>query len=116
METQRFELYRVSEETVHLLPTQEAAKVSRFSDALALYSKLVLEEDRQRFLDAVRPDNIIRHTETEMIYSVPFRRVFEDGVRRYRVEFCKRTWAMGRSTSSPASRVPTHSGMRQRGA
>ncbi len=89
MQTQRFELYRVDENNVHLLPAQEAEKFPRFSDALAFYSRLVLEEDRQRFLDAVTPENIIRNTENMAIYSVPFRRVFEDGIRNYRIEFSR---------------------------
>ena len=48
-----------------------------------------MEEDRHRFLDAVTPENIIRNTEGRLIYSVPFRRVFEDGIRHYRVEFAR---------------------------
>ena len=71
------------------MPAQAAAKLTRFSDAFAFYSHLVLEEDRQRFLDAVTPENIMKNTGNKPIYSVPFRRVFEDGVRQYRVEFAK---------------------------
>lgn len=89
METQHFELYRVDEKMAHLLPARQAAKISRFSDAFAFYSRLVLEEDRQHFLDAVTPENIIRNTENRMVYSVLFRRVFEDGTRYYRLEFVR---------------------------
>ena len=89
MESQRFELYRVDEENIHLLPAQEAVKIPRFSDAFAFYSKLVLEEDRQQFLDAVTPENIAANTENKTIYSVPFRRVFEDGIRNYRIDFSR---------------------------
>ena len=89
METQQFELFRADSELVHLIPTQEAVKIERFYDAFTFYSKLVMEEDRQRFLDAVTPENIIRNTEGRLIYSVPFRRVFEDGIRHYRVEFAR---------------------------
>ena len=89
METQSFELYRVDEKLAHLMPAQEAAKIVRFSDAFAFYSRLVLDEDKERFLSAVTPENIIRNTENKMIYSVPFRRVFPDSVRNYRVEFVK---------------------------
>ena len=73
----------------HLLPARQAAKISRFSDAFAFYSRLVLEEDRQHFLDAVTPENIIRNTENRMVYSVLFRRVFEDRIRYYRLEFVR---------------------------
>ena len=89
IETQQFELYRIDEEMVHLMPAHTAVKITRFSDAFAFYSKLVLEEDRQRFLEAVTPDNIVRNTEDRLIYSVPFRRVFETGIRYYRLEFAK---------------------------
>ena len=89
VETQRFELYRIDEKMVHLLPAQAAAKLTRFTDAFAYYSKLVLEEDRQRFLDAVKPESIVANTDLKRIYSVPFRRVFDSGVRYYRVEFAK---------------------------
>ena len=89
METQRFELYRVDEKMAHLMPAQAAAKITRFTDAFAFYSKLVLEEDRQRFLESIAPENIIQNTRNKLIYSVPFRRVFEDGIRHYRVEFTR---------------------------
>ena len=56
---------------------------------MVFYSRLVQEEDRQQFLDAVTPENIVRNTENQLIYSVPFRRVFGDGVRNYRIEFVK---------------------------
>ncbi len=89
METQQFELYRVDGNEAHLLPTLEAEKIPRFSDALKYYSRFVLEEDRQRFLDAVSPDSISKNTESMMTYSVPFRRVFEDGPRNYKVDFTR---------------------------
>ena len=89
MKTQQFELCRVDKETVHLLPTEEAMKNARFSDALAFYSRFILEEDRKRFLNAVTPENIIRNTDNQMIYSVPFRRVFDDGIRYYRLDFSR---------------------------
>ena len=89
METERFELCRVSDQQDHLLPTKEAEKFSKFSDALKYYSGLVKEEDRERFLEAVTPENIIRNTEQMLTYSVPFRRNFADGVRHYRLEFSK---------------------------
>jgi hypothetical protein len=89
MATQQFELFRVDNEMVHLIPTQEAVKLKRYYDAFVFYSKLVLEEDRQRFLEAVTPEKIISNTEGKPIYSVPFRRVFEDRIRFYRVEFAR---------------------------
>ena len=89
METQRFELYRVDENMVHLVPASTAAKLTRFTDAFAFYSNLILEEDRQGFLDAVTPEMIVKNTEDKLIYSVPFRRVFDSGIRYYRVEFAK---------------------------
>ena len=87
--TQQFELYRIDEVMVHLIPAQEAVKITKFTDALAFYSRLVLEEDRQGFLDAVTPENIVMNTQNKLLYSVPFRRVFEDGIRYYRVEFAR---------------------------
>ena len=87
--TQRFELYRINEELVHFLPAQEASRFTRFSDAFALYSGLVQEEDRQAFLDAVTPEAIVENTSQKPIYSVLFRRVFETGSRYYRLEFAK---------------------------
>ena len=89
IKTQKFELFRIDPEMVHLMPAHTAVKIERFSDALAFYSKLVLEEDRQSFLDAVAPEEIVKNTEDKIIYSVPFRRVFEDGIRFYRIEFAK---------------------------
>ncbi|MBR0410756.1 MAG: response regulator [Eubacterium sp.] len=89
LETQRFELYRIDEEMVHLMPAQTAVKITRFSDAFAFYSNLVLEEDRAGFLEAVSPEKIIKNTENTLIYSVPFRRVFEHGIRYYRLEFAR---------------------------
>ena len=44
---------------------------------------------RHHFLEAVTPENIIKNTKDKTIYSVHFRRVFEDGVHNYRVEFAK---------------------------
>ena len=87
--TEHFQLYRVDEKMSHLLPAHAAAKLTRASDAFAFYSNLVLEEDRQAFLEAVRMENIIRNTENRLIYSVPFRRVFDSGIRYYRVEFAR---------------------------
>ena len=87
--TQHFELFRIDEELVHLMPAQTAVKLEKFPDAFAFYSRLVLEEDRQRFLNAVKPESIILNTENKRIYSVQFRRVFENGIRYYRVEFAK---------------------------
>ena len=89
IETEKFELYRIDRALEHLMPANIAVKIEKFSQALAFYSKLVLEEDRQRFLAAVTPENIALNTENSLIYSVPFRRVFEDGVRHYRIEFAK---------------------------
>ena len=89
VETQRFELMRVDKDMVHLMPAHVAVTLKKFSQAFAFYSKLVLEEDRQRFLEAVTPENIVENTENRLIYSVPFRRVFERGVRYYRLEFAK---------------------------
>ncbi|MBR6220667.1 MAG: response regulator [Clostridia bacterium] len=97
VKTQKFELYRIDENMVHLLPANVAVRLTRFSDAFAFYSKLVLEEDRQGFLDAVTPENIVRNTENRLIYSVPFRRVFETGTRHYRVEFAKLALPGGRT-------------------
>ena len=87
LKTQRFELFRVDETLTHMVPAREAAKLTRFSDALAFYSRLVLPEDREAFLAATTPEAIAENTRDKLIYSVPFRRVFEDGVKYYRVEF-----------------------------
>ncbi len=89
LETQQFELFRIDSVMVHLLPAHTAVKLERFSDAFAFYSNLVLEEDRKGFLDAVTPENILKNTLSRLIYSVPFRRVFESGIRYYRVEFAR---------------------------
>ena len=89
LETQRFELFRVDKDLAHMMPAQEAAKLIRFSDALAFYSRLIVKEDRQRFLDAVTPENIDRNTKDKLLYSVPFRRMFEQGPRHYRIEFTR---------------------------
>ena len=89
METQKFELYRIDKQLVHLLPAHEAVKITRFSDAFKFYSNLVLEEDRQQFLDAVSSENILKNTKDKVVYSVPFRRVFETGIRYYRLEFAR---------------------------
>ncbi|MBR4473107.1 MAG: EAL domain-containing protein [Oscillospiraceae bacterium] len=89
VETQKFELFRIDKEMEHLIPADVAVKIEKFSQAFAFYSKLVLEEDRQRFLEALTPECLVRNTENMPIYSVPFRRVFDDGIRNYRVEFAK---------------------------
>lgn len=89
METQQFELYRIDEKLVHLMPANVAVNLTKYSDAFVFYSNLVLEEDREQFLEAVSPENIVQNTKDKLIYSVPFRRVFETGTRYYRVEFAK---------------------------
>jgi hypothetical protein len=89
MQNEHFELYRADENAVHFTPSKEATKMEKFSDAFVNYSKLILEEDRAQFLRAVTPENIVKHTEDRMLYAVPFRRIFEDGVRYYQVEFAK---------------------------
>ena len=89
LETQRFELLRIDKELVHTMPASEAMRITQFSDAFAFYSRLVLEEDRPGFLEAVTPENIDRNTQNRLIYSVPFRRVFETGIRYYRLEFAR---------------------------
>ncbi len=87
--TESFELYRIDKEIVHLMPANEAMHIEKYSDAFQFYSKLVLEEDRRAFLDAVTPENIIKNTEDKLLYSVQFRRVFESGIRYYRLEFAR---------------------------
>ena len=89
IETERFELFRIDQETEHLMPANVALKIERFSQAFAFYSRLVLEEDRTQFLKAVAVESIVRNTENVPIYSVPFRRVFDNGIRDYRVEFAR---------------------------
>ena len=89
VETQSFELFRIDKEMAHLIPAHEAVKITRFTDAFSFYANLVLEDDRQGFLDAVTPDAIVGNTKDKVIYSVPFRRVFDTGIRYYRVEFAK---------------------------
>ncbi len=97
LETERFELFRIDQEMVHLMPAHAAVKLKKYSDAFAFYSGLVLEEDRQSFLEGVRPESIVRNTADRLIYSVPFRRVFEDSVRYYRVEFARLDLPGGKS-------------------
>ncbi len=89
IETQRFTLYRIDEKLVHLMPANTAKRLDRFYDAFTFYSKLVVEEDRQGFLEAVTPESIVKNTADKLVYSVPFRRMFEDGMRYYRVEFAR---------------------------
>lgn len=89
VKTQSFRLYRIDDEMSHILPAQEAVKIKTFSEAFAFYSNLVLEEDRQGFMDALTPDKIVKNTENRRVYSIPFRRVFEDGMRYYRLEFAQ---------------------------
>ena len=89
IETERFELFRIDEELAHLMPAHEAVKITKFSDALKFYSRLVLEEDREKFLEAVTPEMIVKNTRDRLLYSVPFRRVFESGIRYYRLEFAR---------------------------
>ena len=89
IETQSFDLYRIDEKMVHMIPANTAVKIDRFYDAFAFYSKLVLEEDRKRFLEAVTPEQIVKNTDGRRVYSVPFRRVFETGIRYYRLEFAR---------------------------
>ena len=96
LETQQFELFRIDQNADHLHPARKAVKIPRFSDAFQFYSRLILEEDRQGFLDAVTVENILKYTADRPIYSVPFRRVFEEkGVRHYRLEFARLELATG---------------------
>ena len=95
LKTQSFQLYRIDEKMVHMMPAQEAVKIKTFTEAFAFYSQLVLEEDRESFIEAVSAENIIKNTDNKLLYSVPFRRVFEDGVRYYRVEFAKLEFSEG---------------------
>lgn len=97
VKSQRFDLYRIDEKLVHLLPANTAKKLDRFSDAFAFYAKLVLEEDRPAFLQAVTPERIEENTRNKLIYSVPFRRVFPEGIRYYRVEFARLDLGEGES-------------------
>ena len=87
--TEHFELYRIDKVMAHMLPANAAVKLERFSQALEFYSRLVFEEDREEFLRAVKTENIVKNTEYKRIYSIPFRRVFEEGIRYYRLEFAK---------------------------
>ena len=96
IETESFELFRIDQDMAHLMPANAAIRIKKFSQASVFYSRLVLEEDRQRFLDAVSPESIARNTQDKALYSVPFRRVFEDGVRHYRVEFARLSLPNGR--------------------
>ncbi len=89
IESQKFELFRIDKEMEHLMPANIAVKIEKFSQAFTFYSRLVLEDDRQRFLDSVTPESIVSNTESGSIYSVPFRRVFENDIRYYRIEFIK---------------------------
>ena len=96
IETESFELFRIDQDMAHLMPANAAIRIKKFSQASVFYSRLVLEEDRPRFLDAVSPESIARNTQDKALYSVPFRRVFEDGVRHYRVEFARLSLPNGR--------------------
>ena len=87
LEHEKFELFRIDKEMEHFIPANAAAKIEKFSQALTFYSRLVLEEDRQGLMEALTPEKIAENTEGGMIYSVPFRRVFEDGIRHYLIEF-----------------------------
>ncbi|MBR3243314.1 MAG: response regulator [Parasporobacterium sp.] len=89
IESEKFELYRIDKDLTHLMPAHVAVKITKFSEALAFYSNLVLEEDRPGFLEAVSLENIVKNTDSKRIYSILFRRVFETGVRYYRLEFAK---------------------------
>jgi len=89
LKTQRFALFRVDKTPEHAMLAQESEKQIRFSDALSFYSRLIVKEDRQRFLDAVTPEAIEKNTKDGGFYSVPFHRVFEDGTRRYRMDFTR---------------------------
>ena len=89
IETERFQLFRIDKEMEHRIPANAALQIERLSQAAEFYSKHVLEEDRQRFLEDVAIRTIAEKTRNRTIYSVPFRRVFEDGIRHYRVEFTR---------------------------
>ena len=89
MESEKFELFRIDKEMEHLMPANMAVKIENYSQAFRFYSKLIVEEDRQRFLESVTSESIVRNTEKRPIYSVPFRRIFEDGIRNYRLEFVR---------------------------
>ena len=97
LRTQHFELFRIDEELVHRMPADKALQLERYTDAFAFYSRLVLEEDREKFLEGVSPEKVLRNTEKHLIYSVPFRRVFESGIRYYRVEFARLDLPGGRT-------------------
>ena len=51
--------------------------------------KYEFSKDRQQFLKAITPESIVRNTEDRLLYSVPFRRMFDNGVRYYRLEFTR---------------------------
>ncbi|MBR3242745.1 MAG: EAL domain-containing protein [Parasporobacterium sp.] len=89
IKTQQFELFRISKEMEHFMPANMAIKNKKFTQAAEFYSQLVLEEDRGRFIEAVSPESIMKNTEDRVLYSVPFRRVFEKGIRNYRLEFTR---------------------------
>jgi PAS domain S-box-containing protein len=89
LESEKFELFRIDEEMEHLMPANIAVKIEKFTQARAFYSQLVLEEDRLRFMEATTPEAIARNTEENLVYAVPFRRIFDDGIRNYKLELVK---------------------------
>ena len=63
--TEKFELFRIDEVVSHLMPANIAVKLDKVSDALKFYSRLVYEEDRQKFLEDVDLDKIVQNTENK---------------------------------------------------
>ena len=90
LKTQRFEPFRIEDKTLtKMISTQDGSKHIRFTDALSFYARLVVPEDRERFLESVTPEAIDRNAKDGTIYSIPFRRVSENGIRHYRMEFTR---------------------------
>ena len=92
IETESFTLFRVDEDEqgVHFNAAMSALKNMKFSDAFKFYAEnMIIDEDREKFLNDVAIDNILKNTADKLIYSVIFRRQFETEIRYYRVEFAR---------------------------
>ena len=90
IENERFTLYRIDghDGKEHLEVASEALKKLTYTQAMGYYADSVIyPDDRERFKKDTALERVIENTDNKLIYSVGFKRVFEDAVRYYCVEF-----------------------------
>ncbi len=101
VKSETFSLYRGDMEgsTTHTGPIRDALGQMRYSQAKEYYIRTtVAPEDRARLQEELALSSIARRVEEQQRFNVSYRRVMEDGSRRYyRIEFARVRMPGGRT-------------------